>query len=59
VLAAGAWSPALVDLQDQCVSKVCCRNSIVRRSHLTFTRHGYTLTSNCPRARRRNTKMSL
>tara|TARA_R110002003_G_scaffold127_10_gene11975 strand:- start:17154 stop:17744 length:591 start_codon:yes stop_codon:yes gene_type:complete len=23
VLAAGAWSPALVDLQEQCVSKVC------------------------------------
>jgi sarcosine oxidase/L-pipecolate oxidase len=23
VLAAGAWSPTLVDLQDQCVSKVC------------------------------------
>jgi sarcosine oxidase/L-pipecolate oxidase len=23
VLAAGAWSPTLVDLEDQCVSKVC------------------------------------
>lgn len=25
VLAAGAWSPTLVDLEDQCVSKVCLR----------------------------------
>jgi glycine/D-amino acid oxidase-like deaminating enzyme len=29
VLAAGAWSPALVDLEEQCVSKVsCCRTPL-------------------------------
>ena len=35
VLAAGAWSPTLVDLQDQCVSKVYCCNSIIKHAHLT------------------------
>lgn len=32
ILAAGAWTPALIDLEDQCVSKVC-RGTAVSRAH--------------------------
>jgi sarcosine oxidase/L-pipecolate oxidase len=29
VLAAGAWSPTLVDLEDQCCSKVCPHSELI------------------------------
>jgi sarcosine oxidase / L-pipecolate oxidase len=28
IMAAGAWNPALINLEDQCVSKVCASNGV-------------------------------
>jgi len=45
VLAAGAWTSTLVDLEDQCVSKV--RELLVRQRMELTLRHGSTHTCNC------------
>lgn len=37
VLAAGAWSPTLIDLEDQCVSKVSPSNKVNVNSSLLIT----------------------
>ena len=47
VLAAGAWSPTLVDLEDQCVSKVSL--SIDLKKEMLISRHGFTRTCSSPR----------
>jgi hypothetical protein len=51
VLAAGAWSPALVDLEDQCVSKV----RLSPWSQL-ISRHGCMRICNYLQKRRRSIK---
>lgn len=58
VLAAGAWSPVLVDLEEQCVSKVgLCKRYLKLRSDLG--RLGYTLIYNSRLRKQRSTKMCL
>lgn len=54
VLAAGAWSPVLVDLQEQCVSKVCHFSSATY-FRIDVFRHGYTPTFNSLLAKLQNT----
>jgi glycine/D-amino acid oxidase-like deaminating enzyme len=58
VLAAGAWSPTLVDLQDQCVSKVCSFNPILIEFS-NSNRRGSMLTFSSHLAKLQNTRTSL
>ena len=58
VLAAGAWSPVLVDLQDQCVSKVCYFSS-ANYFQINVFRHGYMPTFNSLPAKPQSTRTSL
>lgn len=62
VLAAGAWSPTLVDLEDQCCSKVsgtiCTGRNIMTNYMPTAPRRGSTHTSGSPRKRRPHTRTS-
>ena len=59
VLAAGAWSPALVDLEDQCVSKVRDSQTTPRFFKTDMPRHGYTHTCSLLPKKPQNTRMSL
>ncbi len=58
VLAAGAWSPVLVDLQDQCVSKVRFYTGCLR-ARTNISRHGCMLIFSSRPVKPRNTKTSL
>lgn len=59
VLAAGAWSPVLVDLEEQCVSKVGFPPMRYFISTSDTVRLGYMLTYNSHRKKQQNIKTHL
>lgn len=62
VLAAGAWSPVLIDLEDQCVSKVSTRswveNNLPAKIISHNTRPGSLLISNSHHKKWQSTRTS-
>jgi sarcosine oxidase/L-pipecolate oxidase len=55
VLAAGAWSPTLVDLEDQCVSKVSSSANI--KTQMLISRHGSMPICSFPKRKLKNSRI--